>query len=444
MTNVNQLILERKFLQSSISSSFKEIDYLFLCSPELQQGIAQNPIQTQAKALESTHKNSLMRLNKLKQELAKLETQVSQVPSTTEYLQEENNNKENISLLRQKHITLKAQYRSLNEYYFTLRKYMYDQNEKINSLENECVKIKDNITRAKLTANITEEEEKILQLNEEIELNNKTILNLDKELLKAKQQISINKVKINELQKLKQKRKNKSHSRLIVSAKYTSEVLKRHNFINKLSQSIDVERKKRPFSKMNINFISKTLRYDFGNGHAGQSNDKLNNNRYQNEITSCKYNNTIPIMPIDVEIPQYNHRFQMKPNFSGIINRSNVGKETNEKNKEEPNEVNIDGKVVNQNKNNSQEENKLSWLNEGNCNQGKQNAVSNREENKMPWLDEEIVEEKLESDGMNSKVEIVNIKPANMRRRPFDKFEFPINNSNNENNKDKDNNINIT
>ena len=443
MTNINQLILERKYLQSSISSSFQEIDYLFLCSPELQQGNTQNPIQTQSQALDRTHKNALFRLNKLKQELAKLETQVSQVPSTTEYIQEENNNKENIALLRQKHITLKAQYRSLNEYYFALRKYMYDQNEKINELENECVKIKDNITKAKLTSNITDEEQKIIQLDDEIESNSKTILNLDKELLKAKQQITINKVKINELQKLKQKRKNKSHSRLIASAKYTSEVLKRNYSSNKLSQSIDTGRKKRPFSKININFIGKNLRYDFGNVHVGKINDKSSGEKYQNEITISKYNNTNPIIPIDAEIPQYNHRFQLKPNFSGVISKSNINKENNEKIKEETNKVINDDNVMSQNKNNSQEENKLSWLNDGNINQGKQNAVSNREENKMKWLDEEIVEEKIESDNMNNKVEIVNIKPTNMRRRPFDTFEFPINN-NKENNKDNENNINIT
>ena len=195
---INKLVITRETYKNRISEIITKIDnYL------------EGKINSTKDALTIQKNNYKYKLNRLKQELNELHEQYANGKKEEENMNNKKQMQIDLATVRQKFIMLKKQYSVLKDYSFNLTQYIAEQNETKRDIKQECVDIKEKIQRAKLYINKTKEEGELLQKNEESELYDKRIEELEKLIVEQEQSKRINQVRLDELQKMINKKNGK-------------------------------------------------------------------------------------------------------------------------------------------------------------------------------------------------------------------------------------------
>lgn len=195
---INKLVITRETYKNRISEIITKIDnYLEAKTNSTKENLT---IQKN---------NYKYKLNRLKQELNELHEQYANGKKEEETMGNKKQMQIDLATVRQKFIMLKKQYSVLKDYSFNLTQYIAEQNETKRDIKQECVDIKEKIERAKLYINKTKEEGELLQKNEESELYDKRIEELEKLIVEQEQSKRINQVRLDELQKMINKKNGK-------------------------------------------------------------------------------------------------------------------------------------------------------------------------------------------------------------------------------------------
>ena len=195
---INKLVITRETYKNRISEIITKIDnYL------------EGKTNSTKENLTIQKNNYKYKLNRLKQELNELHEQYANGKKEEENMGNKKQMQIDLATVRQKFIMLKKQYSVLKDYSFNLTQYIAEQNETKRDIKQECVDIKEKIQRAKLYINKTKEEGELLQKNEESELYDKRIEELEKLIVEQEQSKRINQVRLDELQKMINKKNGK-------------------------------------------------------------------------------------------------------------------------------------------------------------------------------------------------------------------------------------------
>ena len=195
---INKLVITRETYKNRISEIITKIDnYL------------EGKTNSTKENLTIQKNNYKYKLNRLKQELNELHEQYANGKKEEENMGNKKQMQIDLATVRQKFIMLKKQYSVLKDYSFNLTQYIAEQNETKRDIKQECVDIKEKIQRAKLYINKTKEEGELLQKNEESELYDKRIEELEKLIVEQEQSKRINQVRLDELQKMINKKMEK-------------------------------------------------------------------------------------------------------------------------------------------------------------------------------------------------------------------------------------------
>ena len=195
---INKLVITRETYKNRISEIITKIDnYL------------EGKTNSTKENLTIQKNNYKYKLNRLKQELNELHEQYANGKKKEENMGNKKQMQIDLATVRQKFIMLKKQYSVLKDYSFNLTQYIAEQNETKRDIKQECVDIKEKIQRAKLYINKTKEEGELLQKNEESELYDKRIEELEKLIVEQEQSKRINQVRLDELQKMINKKNGK-------------------------------------------------------------------------------------------------------------------------------------------------------------------------------------------------------------------------------------------
>ena len=195
---INKLVITRETYKNRISEIITKIDnYL------------EGKTNSTKENLTIQKNNYKYKLNRLKQELNELHEQYANGKKEEENMNNKKQMQIDLATVRQKFIMLKKQYSVLKDYSFNLTQYIAEQNETKRDIKQECVDIKEKIQRAKLYINKTKEEGELLQKNEESELYDKRIEELEKLIVEQEQSKRINQVRLDELQKMINKKNGK-------------------------------------------------------------------------------------------------------------------------------------------------------------------------------------------------------------------------------------------
>ena len=195
---INKLVITRETYKNRISEIITKIDnYL------------EGKTNSTKENLTIQKNNYKYKLNRLKQELNELHEQYANGKKEEENMGNKKQMQIDLATVRQKFIMLKKQYSVLKDYSFNLTQYIPEQNETKRDIKQECVDIKEKIERAKLYINKTKEEGELLQKNEESELYDKRISELEKLIVEQEQSKRINQVRLDELQKMINKKNGK-------------------------------------------------------------------------------------------------------------------------------------------------------------------------------------------------------------------------------------------
>ena len=195
---INKLVITRETYKNRISEIITKIDnYL------------EGKTNSTKENLTIQKNNYKYKLNRLKQELNELHEQYANGKKEEENMGNKKQMQIDLATVRQKFIMLKKQYSVLKDYSFNLTQYIAEQNETKRDIKQECVDIKEKIERAKLYINKTKEEGELLQKNEESELYDKRIEELEKLIVEQEQSKRINQVRLDELQKMINKKNGK-------------------------------------------------------------------------------------------------------------------------------------------------------------------------------------------------------------------------------------------
>lgn len=195
---INKLVITRETYKNRISEIITKIDnYL------------EGKTNSTKENLTIQKNNYKYKLNRLKQELNELHEQYANGKKEEENMGNKKQMQIDLATVRQKFIMLKKQYSVLKDYSFNLTQYIAEQNETKRDIKQECVDIKEKIERAKLYINKTKEEGELLKKNEESELYDKRISELEKLIVEQEQSKRINQVRLDELQKMINKKNGK-------------------------------------------------------------------------------------------------------------------------------------------------------------------------------------------------------------------------------------------
>lgn len=369
---INKLILERDSYQKKISNLISKIDNYIGLSESFSNKRNDN------NNLKIKKDNNNYRLSKLKQELNDLHNKYELGQKEEENAQNKSQQTQNnLITVRLKFVALKTQYRFLKDYNCQIGQYLSEQNKTAKELGDNCLKLKEKIENGKLYSNPTQEEEKLLEQNKEIEQYDKKIKELENLIVKQEQNKRIYKIRYEELQKIL----NNNNGRSCSSRKglyYSGGAnYKRISSARESNHSQGSNRKMKLFSS-----FTKQTPISISNINQKKTNNKNSEN----------------------ERPRIEE--SRRRQFNQLINN----KENNVKNKQdeiEKKEIKKEEQIIRKTEN--------------------KNIISNNKENKFGWLEDDednndVVEELDEN--KNNQINTIEIKTNQSRRRPFGNFGF--------------------
>lgn len=369
--NINKLILERDSYQKKISNLISKIDNCIGLSDSFSNKRNDN------NNLKIKKNNNNFKLSKLRQELNDLHTKYElgkKEEENSQYKSQQTQN--NLITVRLKFVSLKTQYRFLKDYNCQIGQYLSEQNKTTKELADNCLKLKEKIENGKLYSNPTQEEEKLLQQNEEIEQYDQKIKELENLIVKQEQNKRIYKIRYEELQKILNNKNGRSSG-----------------------------------SKKGLYYNTKRANYKRISS-ARESNNNQGSNRKMKLLSSFTKQAPIAISTIiqkETNVKQgETERPRLEENRRRQFNQLNENKENNFKHKQDT----IEKKEIKKEEQINNPEKKI--------------IISNNKENKLGWLDDDdnndVVEELDEN--KNNPISTIDIKTNQNRRRPFGNFGF--------------------